>query len=110
MSKHCCLKGDTQDLIELYDFIGIHEFFSSDYFSLTSLLGKPKIQPWKENASKHPNYQNDLKKILDNKMLISKMAFLNKKDMELYKLALELRSQRKGFSLTKLINSSNFSV
>jgi Sulfotransferase family len=105
MYKHCYLKGDPKSLAEAYNFVGIHEFFVSDYASLIGFLGKPNIRLWKENTNKYPKYQVELKKLVDDKRLLGKIAYLNKQDMELYKVALELRCERQGLSPSRLINS-----
>lgn len=110
MYAHCSTFPDIIDPILSYDFIGIQDFFSSDFMDLSDLLNFPKIELWKDNANQHEHYKDKLKTTLADKKLLSKIISLNHKDMEVYKLALESRAKRKGLSTFSLINSLDIPI
>lgn len=107
---HCNLQGDINNLATVYDFVGIQEFFNSEFVDLSRLFGWSKIELWKENETQHSKYKDGLKKALADKKLISKIVSFNKKDVDLYKLALELRAERKGLSNFQSSNSLDMPV
>lgn len=110
MYHNVCLKSDIKNPLQIYDFIGIQEFFTTDFIDLSNLLGWSNLELWQENKNQHSEYQQGIKKALDDKRLLSKIISLNQKDMELYRLALELRAERKGLSTFKLINSLDIPI
>ncbi|MEG3930309.1 sulfotransferase family 2 domain-containing protein [Microcoleus sp. T3_B1] len=104
MYHHCALKSDLNNLVNIYSFVGLQEFFTSDFIDLSNLLGWSNIELWQENKNQHSEYEQGIKMVLDDKRLLSKIISLNQKDMELYRLALELRAERR--ILPKFILSS----
>ncbi|MEG4938974.1 sulfotransferase family 2 domain-containing protein [Microcoleus sp. F4-D5] len=97
LNQYCKLDRD-------YFFIGIQEFFDDDITDLTNLLHWPKIELEQVNETTHPKYKHDLKALLCDKKLISKIVSLNQKDMELYQSCLELRAKRKRMSLKEMMD------
>lgn len=107
---HCNLQDDINNLANIYDFVGIQEFLNSDFIDLSRSFGWPKVELWKENETQHSQYKDGLKNALADTKLISKIVSFNKKDVELYKFALELRAQRKGLSNFKLTNNLDMPI
>lgn len=95
---------DKIKLYQDYFFIGIQEFFDDDITDLSNLLHWPKIELERVNETTHPKYKDNLKALLCDKTLISKIVSLNQKDMELYHFCLELRAKRKSRSLQEMID------
>lgn len=81
-------------------FVGIQEFFMDDLKNLKNKLGWPPLKVCTSNRNFSEEYQNNVREILLNKILVKNIIDINNADIELYQEALSLRSQRKGISNT----------
>ena len=81
-----------------FDFVGLQEFFSEDLSELTSQLGWKSINVPMYNRNKYPDYQREVIKILEDINITKIILGLKKDDMDIYKLALKMRHERKGLS------------
>jgi len=77
-------------------FVGIQEFFQSDLEDLKTMMGWSDISVLFTNANTFPDYDIQLRKILDDKEIVKKLAQSNSLDMQLYQEALNLRAKRRN--------------
>lgn len=80
-----------------FDFVGIHEYLNEDIIELKHLMKWPDFIWQRVNDNKYPNYQDHLSTLMNDHKLIEKISLLNKEDMRLYELALELRKTRRKY-------------
>ena len=85
------------DLTDFY-FVGVQEFFQDDLAELKQMLGWQDFKIEVFNQNKYHNYQEHLRKALDDKNTLKKLTEITSKDMELYQTALDMRAKRKGLS------------
>lgn len=80
-----------------FDFIGIQEHFSTDLVHLGDILGKELClnSGRNRNVNIEPGYRNKQEEILADTETIRCLEDLNRKDLELYRFACELRLQRR---------------
>ncbi|MEG5072065.1 sulfotransferase family 2 domain-containing protein, partial [Microcoleus sp. B3-D2] len=77
-------------------FVGLQEFFQSDLEDLKTMMGWSDISVLFTNANTFPDYDIQLRKILDDNEIVKKLAQSNSLDMELYQEALNLRAKRRN--------------
>ncbi|MEG4205126.1 hypothetical protein QUA20_14475 [Microcoleus sp. Pol7_A1] len=77
-------------------FVGIQEFFQSDLEDLKTMMGWSDVSVFFTNANTFPEYDIQLRKILDDNEIVKKLAQSNSLDMELYQQALNLRAKRRN--------------
>lgn len=82
-------------------FVGIQEFFRDDLNDIQKSLGWPPLKVFSSNRNSYDNYQDKVMDSLTNESLVKKIVSLNSADMEMYKEALSLRTQRKGLSSSR---------
>jgi hypothetical protein len=85
------------DLTDFY-FVGVQEFFQDDLAELKQMLGWADFKMEVFNQNKYPNYVEHLKEALEDKKLLNKLIAMNRRDIELYQTALDMRAKRKKLS------------
>jgi hypothetical protein len=86
---------------EDFYFIGIQEFFAEDLTDLSGMLGWNSFKQSVTNSNRYPEYTGHLYKILESREILKKLMISNSEDVELYELALSLRSKRRRKALSQ---------
>lgn len=81
-------------------FVGVTEFFQDDLRELLDLLDcSTKTNYFNSfNLNSYPGYHDEVIRMLSDKNLIAQLLDINRKDIQLYQNALNLRANRKGYS------------
>lgn len=86
--------------LQEFDFVGIQEFYDRDLVSLQKLMGWCEFVPTIKNRNRDRPYQQCLQEIMNDDILIDRLARLNAADFKLYESALDIRAKRRRESLS----------
>ena len=88
--------------LEDFWFVGITEFFEEDLTEIQTLMGWPEVKIGATNKHQYPQiYRAFLASVLSDPEAIEELRAINRKDVELYERALNLReNRRKSYGLS----------